>query len=195
MVRPQKFEREELLDRAIQVFWTHGYEGTSIPALTKQMGILSGSLYNTFGDKNSLFAECLSRYAEKANALLESSLSSAGSPKEAIARFFEIIITMLAADPDRKGCLVTNTITERGYCDTTIAQIIQASQETVEQAFYKTLTEAEQAGEIQKRSDAERKVLAQTLVNALNGIRVTAKTATHLDDLRAIAQMTLKLLD
>lgn len=62
--RPRGFDREAALDAALTEFWRHGYEATSIAALTKAMGINPPSLYASFGDKRQLFTEAVVRYAE-----------------------------------------------------------------------------------------------------------------------------------
>src|SRR5437667_3316473 len=60
--RPREFDREAALEQAIDVFWRHGYEATSMSDLTKAMGINPPSLYATFGDKEKLFLEAIERY-------------------------------------------------------------------------------------------------------------------------------------
>ena len=62
--RPRAFDLETALDRALQVFWRKGYEGTSLSDLTKAMGINRPSLYAAFGNKEALFRKALDRYAE-----------------------------------------------------------------------------------------------------------------------------------
>src|SRR5258706_13378598 len=60
--RPRSFDRDEALERAMQVFWKQGYEATSIQDLTRAMGINPPSLYAAFGDKERLFMEAVGRY-------------------------------------------------------------------------------------------------------------------------------------
>ncbi|MCD0486041.1 TetR/AcrR family transcriptional regulator [Streptacidiphilus sp. ASG 303] len=62
--RPRAFDVDEVLDRALEVFWRHGYEGAGISQLTSAMGINPPSLYNTFGNKQELFRQVLDRYAD-----------------------------------------------------------------------------------------------------------------------------------
>ena len=64
MARPREFE-DHVLDAAIQCFWAHGYEATSVRDLADSMGIGGASLYNAFGDKRSLFRRALDRYADQ----------------------------------------------------------------------------------------------------------------------------------
>lgn len=62
--RPRAFDVDQALDRALDVFWRHGYEGAGISQLTSAMGINPPSLYNTFGNKQELFRQVLDRYAD-----------------------------------------------------------------------------------------------------------------------------------
>ncbi len=71
MARPREFDRDEVLDKAIEVFWTQGYDGTSVQDLVDAMGIQRGSLYAAFGDKHQLFLEALDRYENVARGEYE----------------------------------------------------------------------------------------------------------------------------
>src|SRR5215470_7382891 len=62
--RPRAFDVDEALDRALEVFWRQGYEGTALSDLTAAMGINRPSLYATFGNKEALFRKVLDRYAD-----------------------------------------------------------------------------------------------------------------------------------
>src|SRR5436309_1319981 len=72
--RPRTFNIDEALDRALQVFWRKGYEGTSLSDLTRAMGINRPSLYAAFGDKQALFRKVLDRYAEGPAAYVREAL-------------------------------------------------------------------------------------------------------------------------
>src|SRR5438552_2002737 len=63
--RPREFDREAALERAIDVFWRHGYEATSVSDLTAAMNINPPSLYAAFGDKEKLFLQAVERYQEQ----------------------------------------------------------------------------------------------------------------------------------
>src|SRR5712692_5869572 len=63
--RPREFDREAALERAIDVFWRHGYEATSVSDLTAAMGVNPPSLYAAFGDKEKLFLEAVERYQQQ----------------------------------------------------------------------------------------------------------------------------------
>ena len=65
MPRQKEFEREEVLEKALEVFWCNGYNGTSFADLTEGMCINRQSIYDTYGDKHTLFLEVLNHYSEK----------------------------------------------------------------------------------------------------------------------------------
>src|SRR5437870_13901619 len=68
--RPKAFEHDVVLDRAMHVFWSRGYEATSIQLLVDRMGIQRGSLYDTFGDKRALFFAAITHYDRAVTARL-----------------------------------------------------------------------------------------------------------------------------
>src|SRR5207247_9317089 len=79
MGRPREFERDVVLDRAMQVFWSRGYEATSIRHLVDRMRIQRGSLYDTFGDKRALFFAAIARYDRVVTAELLAALDEPAS--------------------------------------------------------------------------------------------------------------------
>jgi len=195
MARPLKFEREQLIERAVDVFWAQGYEATSIPDLTQHMGILSGSLYNTFSDKRSLFLEALRCYQHRADAMLLGVLHEGGSGKAALAHFFETIANWLASDAGERGCLLSNTALECSDLADPALEIVEQHRAGMEKAFVRVLLEAQHAGEMRACSAEKTRVVAQTLVNALQGLRLTAKTVRDPQVLRQIAAASLAVVN
>ena len=82
MTRQKEFDRDEVLHRAMEVFWTRGYEGASIQDLVKHMGINRQSIYDTFGDKHTLFLQALDRYREIQSRKIFEVLERPGSMKK-----------------------------------------------------------------------------------------------------------------
>src|SRR5216684_4462569 len=72
--RPREFDADEALERALELFWRQGYEGTSLGELTAAMGINRPSLYAAFGNKESLFRKALDRYVGAGMAFLRDAL-------------------------------------------------------------------------------------------------------------------------
>src|SRR5215467_9445236 len=97
MAGVKQFDRGQVLDRAMALFWSRGYEATSIRDLVKATGINRGSIYGTFGDKKGLFLAVLDHYGEKVGQPLMAELSDP-HPRRAIERMFDSIIRR-TADP------------------------------------------------------------------------------------------------
>ncbi len=195
MGRPQKFEREELVEKAMKIFWAKGYEATSIKDLTDAMGILSGSLFHTFGDKKSLFLESLELYEATARKMFLGLLEKPGPRKEAIASLFLKVATFLGEDVTRRGCLLCNTMLECTHPGDASLKIAERHRLAMEKAFVAALTQAQATGEISPRSPSETRVLAQTLVNALQGLRLTSKTIQDVKTLQKISRASLAILN
>src|SRR4051794_5217152 len=105
--RPRQFDEEEALDTALLLFWRHGYEGTSLAALTDAMGINMPSLYAAFGNKESLFRGVLERYLNGPASYLSQALSEPTARQAAETLFRGAInMTMDARHPD--GCLLVH---------------------------------------------------------------------------------------
>src|SRR5438309_11392407 len=84
--RPREFDREAALERAMQVFWRHGYEATSVSDLTRAMGINPPSLYAAFGDKEQLYLSAIERYEQGRREVVAQLLDEAPSARQAIER-------------------------------------------------------------------------------------------------------------
>jgi TetR/AcrR family transcriptional repressor of nem operon len=193
MARHKAFNRDEVLDRAIEVFWTRGYEATSVQDLVDKMGINRGSLYDTFGDKRGLFLEALDRYEETFNTKILAILVDSGSPRKAIEQVFETVTRECACDSGRRGCLLTNTAVELSSQDNDTATRVQANFSRIESAFETALRSAKENGEIHVQHDT--KALARFLTSSLQGLRVMSKAWPSRVVLRDVARVTLSILN
>ena len=139
MARHKEFDKEEVLEKAMTTFWRYGYEGTSIQNLVENMGINRGSIYDTFGDKHSLFLAAIAHYNETVVKKAILALEAPGASKQALIDQFYSIIARAVADKDRKGCLLTNTVVELCPHDPDTASRIAADLKRIENAFKKSL--------------------------------------------------------
>lgn len=108
MSRSTEFERDEIIEKAMQVFWEKGYDQTSLKDLIDATGLLKGSLYNTFGSKEKLFLECLEFYGD----FSRSRHYSEGDPVLYLKNFFKRLINQGVDKDFRKGCLIMNSCLE-----------------------------------------------------------------------------------
>lgn len=104
--RPRSFDLTEAVDAALQLFWRHGYEATSLAQLRAAMGLSSASFYAAFGSKEALFVRVVERYLETYGSVREAGFDPSLSPREALARFLRDSARM-QTDPDHPlGCLI-----------------------------------------------------------------------------------------
>src|SRR5437868_12074697 len=96
---------EKALDCALKVFWRKGYEGTSLPDLTRAMGINRPSLYAAFGNKESLFRKAMDRYAQGPSAYVLKSLDEP-TARGAADRLLHGVIDLVTNPRNPRGCLV-----------------------------------------------------------------------------------------
>src|SRR5918999_3717922 len=106
MARHKEFDRDEVLQRAMEVFWSRGYEAASVGELVKRMGINRQSLYDTFGDKHTLYLAALDRYREVEGRKMFEVLERPGPVKRALRHLFEGVIDGSFCGGERRGCFV-----------------------------------------------------------------------------------------
>src|SRR5262245_51173370 len=102
--RPRTFDTQKALDNAMRLFWQHGYEGASLPALTRAMGINRPSMYAAFGNKEALFRKVVERYVEKNGAALHEALAQP-TAREVVDHLLRHAASRAGAGPVR-GCLL-----------------------------------------------------------------------------------------
>lgn len=108
MGRPRTFDRDAALDKAMRLFWTHGYEQTSISDLTRELGISAPSLYAAFGDKKALFGEAVASYESSPNSVTTAGLSGS-TPTEVLQLMLDSASREYASSAHPPGCLVNSS--------------------------------------------------------------------------------------
>jgi AcrR family transcriptional regulator len=188
VARQREFDRVDTLNQALEVFWQKGYAGASTSDLLEAMGIGRQSMYDTFGDKQSLFLEALRRYCEASTAELLRGLKG-DSPLGAI----DNMLQTFAGRPKRdnaKGCMGVNAICEFGVADAAINAVRDHNGAQINQAVEATLRAAAAAGEIPSGTDIGQ---AAAFVSAtLSGMKVSAKAGGSIATLRAIGKFAVQ---
>jgi TetR/AcrR family transcriptional repressor of nem operon len=193
MARPKAFDREAVLDKAMQVFWAKGFEATSVQDLVDATGINRGSLYATFTDKSALYLAALDRYCAQVLAPRLAVLDRDGPVKDAVRALFEQLVCDAVAHGDRRGCLISNAAVELCPEDAAVGGCVGANMQRIESRLQAALARAQAAGELPAERDC--RALARFLVNSLHGLRVTAKTTDDPAALHQIIDVTLAALD
>jgi TetR/AcrR family transcriptional regulator, transcriptional repressor for nem operon len=154
MAGVKQFERSEVLDRAMALFWRRGYEATSIRDLVEATGINRGSIYGTFGDKKGLFLAVLAHYAEEVAKPMMAELSDP-DPRRALDRMFDSIIRRTSDPRFPRGCLNTNTSLECPASGDEITRKIAEGFGRQESAIYRVLRRAQVRGRLDSSLDCK----------------------------------------
>jgi len=111
MARKKQYIEEEVIDKAMHLFWRNGYESTSMQMLEKEMGINKFSIYSSFGSKRGVFLESLRSYKKKVNCIFDKFKNSTKGVED-IKDFFYDSVNISYQEGNHKGCLLTNTYNE-----------------------------------------------------------------------------------
>ena len=193
MPRAKEFEPEAALQSAMELFWSRGYEATSVRDLLGGMGIGRGSFYDTFGDKRTLFLAALDRFERTRTAWVLEALEGSESPLETIRYVFERSVDNLVGFEPRRGCLLANSAVELAPHDPEVAERISRYLRRTEDAFEKALGRARSAGDLPEHKDP--RALARFLVSNLHGLRVLARAGAARETLEDTVRVTLGALD
>ncbi len=193
MPRVKQFDQQEVLHKAMLLFWRKGYNATSIQDLTQHLGISRGSLYDTFGDKQQLFHQVVSLYSKKSIEGLKGFLGTHQNVKEAFRHILHSVLTEDPFGPDQKGCFVVNTSTEMLPQDDILLTVINVHQEQMEKLFCELLERGVSSGEIS--ADKNLKAIARTFYTMMTGFRVFDKAQADIEDSLAALEAVLTILD
>jgi len=192
MTRTKEFDPDVALEIAVEVFWRLGYEHTSLETLMREMGISKQSLYDTFGDKRSIYFRAMSHYREQTNASLRDLFVTEKSVRKGFARLFQSIIRESKAQHER-GCLLMNANLSRSIDDVEVKKFLRANQRDVERIFRTAFVEAKERGEIGSVKDPV--TLSKFFVATIQGMRALARLNHDRNELAHIAAVALAALD
>lgn len=193
MGRPRQFDEEAALDLAVEQFWEHGYEATSIRDLAASMGLTTASLYNSFGDKRSLYRQSLNFYVEHSFADRVNRFEASLPPRDAVEAFFAEIVDRSLADPKRKGCMLVNSALELAPHDPEFQRMIAQVLVRVEAFFQRRVESGQADGTISTAQPSAD--LARMLLAGLLGIRVLARVRPERELFEGIVRPLLAMLD
>lgn len=167
-----QFNIEETLEKALKVFWEFGYNATSMRDLTRCMGINSGSIYSTFGNKRTLFLSALDYYNQISVTRLKRYKQLEFS-KQAIISFFEHIRDMILEGSDVHGCFIVNTTLEMAPHDKEMSDLVSKGQNIMRKFFKDLIKKGQVTGEISSKINATD--TSELLLGLLIGVRVLTR--------------------
>jgi AcrR family transcriptional regulator len=187
--RPREFDTEKALERALGLFWRHGYEGTSTAALTDAMGINAPSLYAAFGSKEELFRKAVERYLQKPASYLPNALK-APTAREAAEALFRGAVNMTSNPRNPDGCLLVQGALAAGPMAREVREDLARRRAGAEAAVRRRFARAVEEGDLPPTVDAAK--LARFIVTVIWGMSVQAAGGATRTELEAIAEMAMR---
>ena len=184
--RPREFDTDAAVARAMDVFWSGGYHGTSLPDLLEATALSRGSLYAAFGDKHGLFLRALDRYIDDALTRLDRELDPRKSALAGVRTCLGGYVDRTSGSAGKRGCLVVATAMELAAHDTEVEQRIRRFFKTMETRLTGALVRAQAAGEL--ADGVEPATAARLLLCLLEGMRVVGKASPDRTMSQAVVQ-------
>ncbi|OYD68417.1 TetR/AcrR family transcriptional regulator [Rhodococcus sp. OK302] len=180
MGRSQEFDTKTVVAAALDVFWSHGYEGVSLTDLETATGLSRSSLYNSFGNKRGLFDAAVTMYLDYViRPRLRGLTENPGV--DAIDKYlYSLSVAIAAMTPEspRRGCLLLNTATGMGAHDDALAEVVRN--------YRRELSDALRSGLIAIFPDAPALTLDDR-TRILLSCKISALILARVDTLQAIA--------
>jgi len=189
--RPRSFDIDGALDRALQVFWRKGYEGTSVSDLTKAAGVNRPSLYAAFGDKKALFRKALDRYLTGPAAYTQEALKEP-TARAVVERLLQGAADLNAGPRNPGGCLMVQGALASGDAGESIRQELVACRAAGEAALRRRFQRAKSERDLP--TDTDPADLARLLATIIYGMAVQAAGGASRDTLQHVVEMTLRTL-
>jgi len=183
MPRAKSQSKDEIIRKAMALFWDHGYEALSMDILVKETGSSRHAIYSDFGGKRELFIACLQTYQEWIVTPAFAPVEEKAAGLEALEAYFDERISFHEASGlPGPGCLIANTMTEIAPRDEEIMGYVCAYNQRLEAGFLNVLTRMNQQSGRRNRQELEE--LASLLVIATQGLWSASRTLTDITTLR-----------
>jgi TetR/AcrR family transcriptional repressor of nem operon len=173
MARNREFNTEEVLDKAIELFWNKGFNGVSTQELIDKFGISKSSMYGAFGDKIKLFIVSLERYHLQVLDHLEDRLSNCINVRNEIKEILTDVCKIKLEEGKDKGCFIVNSCIELASHNDEIASIMREHRKRLENAFVTAIKRAIQQGDISNTKNPV--AISRMICNTISGIKVDTK--------------------
>jgi AcrR family transcriptional regulator len=187
--RPREFDADRALDRALEIFWRNGYEGASLPALTKAMGINRPSLYAAFGNKQALFRKAVERY-ERGPASYARKALKKPTAREVVEALLEGVVALLTNPRNPGGCLMVQGALACGENANGVRQELASLRAAGVAAIRRRFQRAIDEGDLPARADAS--VLARFVATVTHGLAVQAASGASRKELLRVKDMVLR---
>ncbi|MFJ8010786.1 TetR/AcrR family transcriptional regulator [Streptomyces fagopyri] len=187
--RPRGFDVDEALDRALEVFWRHGYEGAGISHLTSAMGINPPSLYNAFGNKEELFRQVLDRYADGPAVYMREAFDEP-TARQVVERLLHGGADATTRPDCPPGCLTTQGGLAASPGGETVVEELAGRRAAGEAALRTRMERARDEGELP--ADADPADLARFFATVSQGLAVQAVGGASREELHRVVDLAMR---
>src|SRR5271167_2005368 len=189
--RPKGFIPDEALDRAVEMFWEHGYEGVDMDRIARAVNVTKPALYRAFGDKPTLLLKAIERYAMTYGAPKMAAFQAEPDIHKAVTGFFEATVNTATGDA-RSGCMLAAAALGHSERVTEIRSWLAKGLTASADIFAKRFEQEIKAGRLTRTPSA--KVRGRLLVDLLQGVQLRAKVGIAREQLLQDARSYVPLI-
>ncbi|MCU7845149.1 MAG: TetR/AcrR family transcriptional regulator [Candidatus Thiodiazotropha sp. (ex Monitilora ramsayi)] len=193
MPRTAKFDRDLVLERAMQTFWNQGYCATSLTNLTETTELNPGSIYAAFKSKQGLFLATLDHYGRRSVEEITHTLSTAETPMTGLRKLFNQLAGTANNTGPGRSCFLVNTVLEVTRHDPQVRESINRYFDIIESKIFHTLEAAQSSGELSNAKNPA--AMATFIMTTIWGIRVLLVTGADQVRVDAVIQQLFDLLE
>jgi AcrR family transcriptional regulator len=194
--RPRAFNRDDAVDQAMQLFWQHGYDSTSLSLLKAELGggISAPSFYAAFGSKEALFDECVQRYLATFAQVTECLWDETLPPRQAIETALRQSARMQCDDGHPKGCMVTLGVMSAPSPENAhVAQALTHSRARTRAGIVACVERGVSEGLL--ADDTNAAAMATVFDSFLQGISILARDDTPIESIDAAITQVMRTWD
>ncbi len=186
--RPLSFDRDAALRQAMLLFWRHGYEGTSLNALTTALGVTPPSIYAAFGDKKRLFRDAVRLYSA-GGAASATIIDGAATARAAAEGLLGAAAHGFTGPDTPPGCLMASAAISGSAKSADVQAELAQLRGDVEQHLRRRIAASVVDGELPATADAA--ALAGLVMAVIQGMSTLARDGATRDHLLAIAGVAM----
>ena len=189
--RPKKFDYDLACSQALELFWTRGYEGTSISDLSEALNMNRPSMYASFGNKETLFNITLSSYLQNQLGFVDIAIKKP-TLSEVLDAFFIGQIDLLTRHEEPRGCLLVQAAASCSEESEPIKDLLIQQRKAVETKLRKRIQLAQLKKDFPTKQSPS--VLAKSIMVIYEGISIQAASGSAKKELVNIAELSKKIL-
>ena len=189
--RPQAFRPEDALDRAVEMFWEHGYEGVDVDRIARAVHVTKPALYRAFGDKPTLLLKAVERYAERYGAPMMAAFLAEPDIRKAVLGFCEATVNT-ATGESRSGCMMAAAVLGQSERVAEIRSYVARGFSASADIFERRFAQEMKKGHLPRTLTA--KLRGHALIDLMQGLLLRAKAGVSREELLQDARSYVALI-